>query len=110
MLLINKGVVFWENGETSPNGEISYRIESAVSVWGSYAEIDQVLLKRFLSILNDLILDSRVDRAMPSLAAAPELPETRPLDSRKAVSIASFSSVASICERPIAALGPAAEG
>src|SRR6266852_6332744 len=55
------------------------------------AGIPVELLKRFLLILSDRILDSRVDRAMPSLVAAPEGPKTRPALSRKAASIISFS-------------------
>src|SRR5258708_5964484 len=55
------------------------------------AGIPVELLKRFLLILSDRILDSRVDRAMPSLVAAPEGPKTRPALSRKAASIVSFS-------------------
>ena len=49
------------------------------------------LLKRFLLILSDRIFDSTVDRGMPSIAAAPEGPKTRPALSRKAASIISFS-------------------
>ena len=41
-------------------------------------------LKLFLLILSDRIFDSRVDRAIPSLAAAPEGPNTRPWHSRRA--------------------------
>src|SRR5580658_7074593 len=50
-----------------------------------------VPLKRFLSIFNDLSFDSRVDPGIPSLAAAPAEPDTRPLHSRRAASISSFS-------------------
>src|SRR5260221_6427875 len=49
------------------------------------------LLKRFLLIFSDRILDSRVDRGMPSIAAAPDDPNTRPSLSRRADSINSFS-------------------
>jgi hypothetical protein len=35
-------------------------------------------LKRFLSIFSDRIFDSSVDLAIPSLAAAPDGPNTRP--------------------------------
>src|SRR5580658_1294183 len=52
-------------------------------------------LKRFLSIFSDLIFDSRVDPGIPSLAAAPDAPETRPLHSRRAASTISFSCDAS---------------
>jgi len=48
-------------------------------------------LKRCLPIFSALIFDSRVDEGMPSLAAAPRGPETRPLVSAKAASINSFS-------------------
>src|SRR5271169_3261695 len=48
-------------------------------------------LKRCLLIFNALIFVSKVDRGMPSLAAAPEGPYTRPSHSRKAASIAAFS-------------------
>src|SRR5580658_6224544 len=50
-----------------------------------------VRLKRFLSIFSDLIFDSRVDPGIPSLAAAPAEPDTRPPHSRRAASISSFS-------------------
>src|SRR5208282_2803648 len=53
------------------------------------------VLKRFLLIFNDLIFDSRVDRGMPSLAAAPDGPNTRPPLSFRAASIISFSCAAS---------------
>ena len=35
-------------------------------------------LKRFLLMLNNRIFDSKVDRAIPSLAAAPDGPNIRP--------------------------------
>lgn len=49
-----------------------------------------VFLKRFLSILSAWIFDSSVDRGIPSFAAAPDGPKTRPCDSRRASSIVSF--------------------
>src|SRR6202035_1530791 len=52
-------------------------------------------LKRFLSILSDLIFESRVEPGMPSLIAAPEGPDTLPPLSTGAHSIISFSRVAS---------------
>src|SRR5258707_15661003 len=52
-------------------------------------------LKRFLSIFSDLIFVSRVDPGIPSLAAAPDGPDTRPPLSRRATSIISFSWAAS---------------
>ena len=48
-----------------------------------------VVLKRFLSILNDLIFDSKVDPGRPSLTAAPAAPDTCPPLSRRAASIIS---------------------
>src|SRR5207302_11451738 len=56
-------------------------------------------LKRFLLMLSDRIFDSRVDRAIPSLAAAPEGPNIRPWDSRRASSIISLSVAATFSER-----------
>src|ERR1700720_818964 len=53
------------------------------------------LLKRFLLILSDLIFVSRVDPGIPSLAAAPDGPDTRPPLSYRAPSIISFSWAAS---------------
>src|ERR1700751_1035884 len=51
-------------------------------------------LKRVLLILSDLMFDSRVDRGIPSLEAAPDGPYTRPPLSRKAASMISFSLAA----------------
>src|SRR6266853_192519 len=50
-----------------------------------------VVLKRFLLILSDLIFDSKVDPGKPSLAAAPDGPDTCPPLSRRAASIIFFS-------------------
>src|SRR5215469_176957 len=61
----------------------------------SYNEV----LKRFLLGLSERIFDSSVDRGMPSLAAAPDGPNTRPLLTRKAASIISFCSAARFRER-----------
>src|SRR5215510_7592702 len=58
----------------------------------------QMVLKRCVLIFSDLIFESRVDRGMPSLAAAPEGPDTRPLVWAKAASILSFSRVISSSE------------
>src|SRR5216684_1340886 len=55
------------------------------------AGIPARLLKRFLLILSDRIFDSSVDREIPSLAAAPDGPNTCPSLSRSADSIISFS-------------------
>src|SRR5216684_8748649 len=54
-----------------------------------------VVLKGFFSILSDLIFDSKVDPGRPSLAAAPDGPDTCPPLSRGAASIISFSWAAS---------------
>src|SRR6266850_5588909 len=53
-------------------------------------------LKRFLLIFSSLIFDSRVDLAIPSLAAAPDGPYTRPPLSRRADSIMAFSCAGSL--------------
>ncbi len=45
----------------------------------------------YLLILSDLIFDSRVDPGIPSLAAAPDLPNTYLPLSPKAASIITFS-------------------
>src|SRR5258708_38779758 len=50
-------------------------------------------------MLSDRIFDSSVERAIPSLAAAPDCPKTRPWLSRKASSITSVSLAASINEK-----------
>src|SRR5229473_6623946 len=54
-----------------------------------------IVLKRFLLIFSDLIFDSKVDPGKPSLAAAPDGPDTCPPLSRRAASIISFSWAAS---------------
>src|SRR5258708_17215633 len=51
--------------------------------------------KRLFLILSARIFDSRVERGIPSRAAAPECPNTRPPLSRKASSIIAFSCAAS---------------
>ena len=51
----------------------------------------EIPLKRFLLIFSDLIFDSRVVPGMPSLAAAPDGPDTRPPHSCKAASMMAFS-------------------
>ena len=57
----------------------------------SRAYLSAELLKRFLSIFKDRIFDSKVDRGIPSFAAAPEGPNTRPRLSRSAASITRFA-------------------
>src|SRR6266849_3015702 len=64
-----------------------------------------VVLKRCLSIFSDLIFDSRVDPGMPSLAAAPDSPPTRPRLSRRAASMISFSWLAGLRDSPSSLLG-----
>src|SRR5258707_7941062 len=54
-----------------------------------------VVLKCFLLIFSDLIFDSKVDPGKPSLAAAPDGPDTCPQLLRRAASIISFSWAAS---------------
>src|SRR5713101_3678272 len=54
-----------------------------------------IVLKLFLLIFSDRILDSRVDPGKPSLVAAPDGPDTCPPLSRRAASIISFSWAAS---------------
>src|SRR5262249_51216752 len=61
-------------------------------------------LKRCLSIRKLLIFVSRVDLGIPSLAAAPVGPATRPPHSAKADSISSFSCSAPKRPSPLAAL------
>src|SRR5215472_16202058 len=61
-------------------------------------EDPQMVLKRCVLIFSDLIFESRVDRGMPSLTAAPNGPDTRPLVSARAVSILSFSRATSSSE------------
>src|SRR6202142_54841 len=56
-------------------------------------------LKRFLLMLSDRIFESRVDGAIPSLAAAPDGPDIRPCDSRRASSMVSRSVAATFSER-----------
>src|SRR5262245_62976922 len=64
-------------------------------------------LKRPLSIFSALIFDSSVDEGTPSRAAAPNGPATRPLLSRRAASMASFSCVASLLGGGLAGLAVA---
>src|ERR1700691_4821916 len=67
-------------------------------------------LKRFLSIFNTRIFDSRVDRGMPSLSAAPSGPYTRPPQSRRASSIVDFSSEGGVRNRSRWTCGRVVEG
>lgn len=67
-------------------------------------------LKRFLLIFRDLIFDSSVDPGIPSLAAAPDGPETRPPLSHRAASIISFSWKASVRVSSVRFFGSLARG
>ena len=68
--------------------------------WHDISRESQLLgLKLYLSMFSDRIFESSVDRAMPSLTAAPEGPNTRPWLSRRASSITSFSVAATFSER-----------
>ena len=64
--------------ETDPDGPRPLRRESGarIPLCGCYGSLP---LKRCLSTLSERIFDSSVDRGIPSLAAAPVGPETRPL-------------------------------
>src|SRR5216683_2644660 len=63
------------------------------------------VLKRFLLIFSDLIFDSRVDPGIPSLAAAPDGPDTRPSHSRRAASMITFSWAAGLRDNPWSLFG-----
>src|SRR6266849_8228748 len=73
------------------------------------AEGFEVLI-RFLLIFSDLTFDSRVDPGIPSLAAAPDGPDTRPPLSRRAASIIFFSWAAGLRDSPKWLFGPVAWG
>jgi hypothetical protein len=55
-----------------------------------------VVLKLYLLIFIDLIFDSKVEGGIPSMAAAPDGPDTRPPDSARAESIILRSSIADL--------------
>src|SRR5271165_3665160 len=69
-----------------------------------------VALKRFLLIFRDLIFESSVDPGIPSLAAAPDGPETLPPLSLRAASIISFSWEASFRVSSVRLFGSLARG
>src|SRR5712692_9278200 len=69
-----------------------------------------VVLKRFLQIFSDLIFDSKVDPGKPSLAAAPDGPDTCPPLSRRAASIIPFSWAASFRDSSSWLFGSPARG
>jgi hypothetical protein len=66
-------------------------MESQYEKWGKREPERQVFLKRNLLIFRARIFDSRVEAGIPSWAAAPEGPETRPSVAAKAFSIVSLS-------------------
>jgi len=66
-------------------------------------------LNRLLSILRALIFDSRVEAGMPSLVAAPNGPDTRPMASSRTASINERSSSMSVFRLEEASVG-AVEG
>src|ERR1700674_2896309 len=87
------------------------RLRKLVISWAYVRFVDgYVVLKRFLLIFSDLIFESSVVPGIPSLAAAPDGPNTRPLVSRSAASIISFSWVASFSEKSNCTFGSVAEG
>ena len=59
-------------------------------------QVPGIGLKRCLSIFSDRIFDSRVDRGIPKLTAAPVGPDMRPRVSFSAASIMSFSCTRSL--------------
>src|SRR6266851_2517543 len=69
-----------------------------------------VVLKGFLLIFSDLIFDSKMDPGKPSLAAAPDGPDTCPPLSRRAASIISFSWAASFRDSSSWLFGSLARG
>src|SRR3977135_1921279 len=79
--------------------ECRKEIRSPDAISDENPQVPDGALKRFLLMLSDRIFDSRVDRAIPSLAAAPEGPNIRPWDSRRASSIISLSVAATFSER-----------
>jgi hypothetical protein len=60
------------------------------TISGEHPQVPDGALKRFLLMLSDRIFDSRVDRAIPSLVAAPDGPNIRPWDFRKALRLFLF--------------------
>src|SRR6202043_1016737 len=87
------------------------RLRKLVISWDLCSVRDgYAVLKRFLLIFSDLIFESRVVPGIPSLAAAPDGPNTRPLVSRSAASIISFPWAASFAENSNCTFGSVAEG
>src|SRR4029077_6789555 len=74
----------------SLSSSFCYQIVRARGTRGE-AHLQAGYLNCFLLILRALILWSRVDGGIPSLAAAPDGPQTRPLVSTSAASIMSRS-------------------
>src|SRR5579863_7106694 len=74
--------------------------EEGANQFGEPAVFRGMPMKRCLLIFSALIFDSSVVPGTPSLAAAPDGPDTRPLHSRKAASIRAFSSAGLRFKRP----------
>src|SRR5712671_6235555 len=75
------------NGEILDNANVQERFGARVR-------------KRLLLIFNARIFDSSVERGMPSRAAAPDAPNTRPSVARSASSISAFSCEAIVPDIP----------
>jgi hypothetical protein len=104
--IVEKGILHWNQRtevsrfrRRSEPSDVSQQKSKGRSVRES-PHVSGEVLKRFLSIFSDLILDSSVDRGMPNLAAAPLGPNIRPLLSFRAASIRSFSCARSLREAP----------
>src|SRR2546429_4180389 len=81
--------IIYESRQFTNSAKISRKVGANQS--GGLVVFRGIPLKRFLLIFSALIFDSRVDPGTPSLAAAPDGPDTRPPHSRKAASIRAFS-------------------
>src|SRR5271154_4153967 len=79
------------------------KVTKFVNSWVKNGDGYYPVLKRYLLILSVRILESSVEGGRPSLAAAPEGPDTRPSASASAASIAFVSSDADILENSLAA-------
>src|SRR5262245_9854112 len=87
-LLNSKGLQGGRRDGISPMAKFWTTIRSG-QVFGRFGR------NRLLSIRSVRILDSRVERGMPSRSAAPDDPNTRPPLARSASSITAFSWAAS---------------
>ena len=73
---------------------VKYWTSSGQELFGARAR------KRALLILSARIFDSSVERGIPSRAAAPDGPNTRPPLARRASSTIDFSCAANVPDRP----------